>query len=596
MDQPHQRYGQAGEGALSAALRHASLILLVLLVAAMAYLAGVALTGGAAPFFAAQYLRTQDLAVAAVFALFWIMSGRIDPARLGLDRAVPGPNAAGLRGAALLALIVAAIGAVGVWLVFSGYGMAVDEHWARSDGIVIGTGRGMALIPEAWRDYAAALQPRFARITPDGWWVSEYLPVNAALQYLGGNLASPLLAGWAVLVAADLARRLLPEHPGAPLVCALLMASSAQLLVTAMTPFAMTAHLAFNLTWLWLLLHRDWRAQVAAMPVAFLAIGLHQAVFFPLFAAPFLLETWLSGRRGAAMGQALAIGAAFLFWSAWDTILYALLGAEPVTVSGGGTGTGTGLLFSRFLALLRDFTPASAGLMAINLVRFVTWQNAAVLPLVLVAAAGAWRAGGAWRAMLTGIVLTSGAVMVMLADQGHGWGYRYLHGYIGSACLLATFGWYRLPAAVRDGAAARGVLGAGIVLSLLLLPLRAWQAASFVGPYARADAAIAAMDADVVLIDAPRHVFALELVRNDPLLRNRPKRMATASLTEAQLARICRDFTIARFADADAARFGLDAVENDLPLKRLPQGCGRAGQVGEASSNASIRAALASQS
>ena len=43
-------------------------------------------------------------------------------------------------------------------------------------------------------------------------------------------------------------------------------------------------------------------------------------------------------------------------------------------------------------------------------------------------------------------------------------------------------------------ALARGVFGAGLALSLLLVPLRAWQAASFVAPYARANAAVAAID------------------------------------------------------------------------------------------------------
>lgn len=573
MDIASQHHAQAGLGALRTAMQRGSLILLMLLLVASAFFILAVYTNRSVPFFPQHFFRVQDVPVAVLFAAFWILAGRMSASARRWDRLAAARARIGWQGSAVAGLSVALVCAVGVWLLFGAYGLAVDEHWAQSDATVIGTGAGMVPIAEAWRDYAEALQSRFARITPDGWWASEYLPVNAALQYLGGTLASPLLAGWAVLVAAALARRLLPDAPAAPLVCALLMATSSQLLITGMTPFAMSAHLAFNLSWLWLFLHRDWRAQIAAMPLAVLAIGLHQAVFFPLFAAPFLLEAWLTGRRRAAVVQALVIGAGFVLWSAYDALLYAALGLQPVTENIGGTGTGTTLLFTRFLWLVTNFSPDNIGLMAMNLVRFFTWQNVLVVPLALFAAIRVVREPGPWRAMVVGMGVTTAVVTVLLADQGHGWGYRYLHGYLGSLCLLATLGWYRLPADIRTGSAARVVLGAGFALSLLMVPLRAWQAASFVAPYARANASVAAIDADVVLVDAPRHFFALELLRNDPLLRNRPIRMVASALSDAQLARLCRDYTVARFTDADAARFGLHKVDTGKPVRGVPRGC-----------------------
>lgn len=573
MDIASQQDVQAGLGALRTAMQRASLTLLMLLLVGCAYLMLAVYTNRSVPFFPEHFFRFQDISVAVLFAACWILAVRISGGTIKWDRLASVRVATGWQSPAALALCVVLVCAAGVWLIFGAYGLAVDEHWAQSDATVIGTGAPMVPIAEAWRDYAEALQSRFARITPDGWWASEYLPVNAALQYMGGTLASPLLAGWAVLVAAALARRLLPDAPAAPLLCALLMATSSQLLITGMTPFAMSAHLAFNLSWLWLFLHRDWRAQIAAMPLAVLAIGLHQAVFFPLFAAPFLFEAWLNGRRRAAVLQALIIGGGFVLWSAYDALVYAAMGLQPVTETASGTGTGTTLLFTRFLWLVTNFSPDNIGLMAMNLVRFVTWQNVLVVPLALFAATRVVREPGPWRAMLVGIGLTTAVVTVLLADQGHGWGYRYLHGYLGSLCLLATLGWYRLPAAVRMEGAARAVLGAGLVLSLLLVPLRAWQAERFVAPYVRANAAVAAIDADVVLVDAPRHFFALELLRNDPLLRNRPIRMVASALSDPQLAQLCRDYTVARFTDADAAWFGLHEVATGKRVRGVPQGC-----------------------
>lgn len=473
----------------------------------------------------------------------------------------------------MLALATLVVCAIGVWLVFGGYALSMDEFWAQADGIVLASGAGLVPIPAEWREYAPALQPIFARITPDGWWASDYLPGNAALQYLGGPLASPVLTALAVLLSADLARRLLPEAPLAPVLCALLMITSSQVLITGMTPYAMSAHLALNLLWLWLFLHRDWRAQVASGAVPMLAVGLHQAVFFPLFAAPFLLDAWLSRRRAVAVLQAFAIAGSFLFWSAYDTVLYSTLGVAPVTASGGVDGTGTALLFNKFLMLLNNFSLQSLGIMAFNMVRFVTWQNVLLLPLILIAVAGVARMPGVWRAMLGGIALTIAAVIVLLAFQGHGWGYRYVHGQIGSACLLATYGYVRLCERRRELGHVRAVMGAALTVSLLLVPLRAWQAHDLVAPYRKADAALAALDVDVVLVDTPRHAYAVDLVRNDPRLTNRPKRMTLEKLSDAQLAALCRRYTIAVFTDADAARFGLHEVNSGVAMRALPEGC-----------------------
>jgi hypothetical protein len=48
-------------------------------------------------------------------------------------------------------------------------------------------------------------------------------------------------------------------------------------------------------------------------------------------------------------------------------------------------------------------------------------------------------------------------MFILLPYQGHGWGYRYLHGLIGSLSLLAGYGWIALSerAARNDMATAR---------------------------------------------------------------------------------------------------------------------------------------------
>jgi len=115
------------------------------------------------------------------------------------------------------------------------------------DARIFASGHLMAEAPPQWRSFVPALEPMFMLQTPGHrFWASGYLPVNAALQAIGiairlNGLISPLLAGLAVVSTWAVGRRLWPDRPNAALVAAMLLATSSQFLVTAMTPYAMTA-------------------------------------------------------------------------------------------------------------------------------------------------------------------------------------------------------------------------------------------------------------------------------------------------------------------------------------------------------------------
>lgn len=84
----------------------------------------------------------------------------------------------------------------------------------------------------------------------------------------------------------------------------------------------MTAHLTLNLIWLWLFLRDDKIGHGAAICVGFLASGLHQLIFHPLFVAPFIVRLWASGRRPLALTYVVSYAAICLFWiSYWQIVL-----------------------------------------------------------------------------------------------------------------------------------------------------------------------------------------------------------------------------------------------------------------------------------
>jgi len=523
-------------------------VLLALSLIALPYL-----SFGNASFIASYFFLKQDLPVVIALAVCTILmrpmlaspaaNSRVGAAMDVLER-VPVWAIAGF---------VFAAGLLAVWLVFGSYPLSMDEFWARADGVIITSGHAMAAIPLEWRGYAHALQPIFARVVPgQGLWASTYLPVNAALQGLLGPLASPLMAAISVLIAADLARRLLPEHPTAPVICALLMASSSQLLITAGTPYAMTAHLAFNLAWLWLFVHSSRVANLAALPVAVLAIGLHQAAFFPMFAVPFLFEAFLSGRRGAACLQGAVIVAAFLCWSAYDAVVFWWLHVTP------GGATGTARMMDRALAFISAFGFSKIALMALNLIRWTVWQNLLAVPLLLVTAWPAIRNGGVWRAMVAGIALTILVVTAVMGFQGHGWGYRYAFQVLGSLALIAADGVPSLVSALGERRARRWLM-AGCALALLVqIPLRLVQTERFVRPFAAGAAYVRSRPEPIVIVHGDSLWYGDDLVRNDPYLA-RPIVLRRNSLTPAAIEQIERAFPgrVRELSDAELLGLGM---------------------------------------
>jgi hypothetical protein len=203
-----------------------------------------------------------------------------------------------------------------------------------------------------------------------------------------------------------------------------------------------------------------------------------------------------------------------------------------------------------------------------NVLRFVDWQNPIALPFALLAYRPVRNGDGIARELSTGLTLTLAAMFILLPYQGHGWGYRYLHGLIGSLSLLAGYGWIALSerATRNDMATARAMLAIGSAVAwLVLLPALAKQAHDFVMPYARAADAIEHTATDLVVIDQSGLLFAEDLVRNDPFLRNRPKVLDLTLLDEANLADLCARYSISMFGRRQGLAF--DISPNDEQTK-----------------------------
>ena len=185
----------------------------------------------------------------------------------------------------LCALLTFAGGVLGNEFVFHHYALTADENMANFQAQIFLQGHLRAVIPPFWEPMIRIIAPTHVAYFPAlHSWNSSYLPVYAALRALFMSaglqvLLNPLCAAVSVIMVAAVTRKLWPDDPWKPAIAAALLASSSQVLVMSMTAYAMPAHLALNLIWLWLYLHPAKRRFWLTPFVGVAALALHQLSF-----------------------------------------------------------------------------------------------------------------------------------------------------------------------------------------------------------------------------------------------------------------------------------------------------------------------------
>ena len=478
---------------------------------------------------------------------------------------------------ALLVGLVFVVAASGTWLVFGNFDLTRDEFMANFDADVFASGRRAWPIAAEWRPFSDALMPLFMRGIPvEAGWISNYLPGNALLRALaqltiGREFASPAMAAVAALATWRIARTLWPQSPRRALIPVLLLTLSPQFLVTAMTPFAATSHLAFNLLWLLCFLQDNRRGDACALAFGFVATGLHQILFHPLFVAPFIVEL-LIARRFRRAGLFIAgYGLISLFWALYPQLFQPLAS----TVSEGGRGATDGLsqLAGTIVMLLSTFKISNILLMLLNLLRFAAWQHILLLVLVGCAWPAIKQAQGIARPLLAGVVLLLIATFILIPEQGHGWGYRYLHGFLGSFCLLAGYGWQRFDRFADERRAALMLTTAA--MAVLVMPFQMIRTHNLVAPYRTASAAIRSSGGDVVLIDGSAIPFTVNLVRNAALPDGGPKVMDLQTLSGSQVIDLCARYDVRLFDARHALKAGIALMPLTAATPAPAIGCGK---------------------
>jgi len=449
-----------------------------------------------------------------------------------------------------LLLFVAVALAIAAKTVYRGLPLNVDEYslffqaWIFAEGHIVGH-FPPALLP--WLVPATHVGHFFSVSSQTGSIATAYWPgfslLLAPFMRLGMPwLLNPLLTAGSLYLLWLLSGRLFraPEASGWVLLFTL---ASPVVTVDALSYYATTSHLFFNLLYAWLLVELSPARLFLAGLVGSMALLQHNPVPHLLFALPWIF--WIGGKPRRLRNLGLLffgyLPFSILLGFGWVWVKMKIVqgafslaaSASAVTATeaknavgaaaAGGISISGDLLREPFRLLREILTLPDANfvwLRFLGILKIFAW---AVPGLPVLASMGGMRLkNGETGLRLWGwaAVLTLLGYLFVPVSQGHGWGFRYFHSAWAVLPLLGAF--FVLQTQVLEGSGKKFVLLA-VLLSLFFgNAMRFWQVGDFVS---RHWAQLPQIEKgtggkiQLVFIDPLQGFYAQDLVQNDPFLR-----------------------------------------------------------------------------
>jgi hypothetical protein len=419
--------------------------------------------------------------------------------------------------------------------VYRDYPLSMDEYQAVFQAQIFAAGKLTGQFPPELVDHLVPqfVQRHFVTVShASGAIAANYWPGFALLltpfAWLGIPwAANPALSALSLPLLHRLAREMTGSREAAGWTVALTLASPV-FVVSAISYYAMPAHLLCNALYALLLLRPTVPRALLAGLVGSLALTLHNPVPHLLFALPFL--AWMLFRGGsAAMLGALVLGylpLAALLGLGWRQHLADISAAASTAAAGTAAATAAVApvlerALSQVMALITLPRAIIVEARIAGLSKAWTWA-AAALPVLAVYGFAMARERTPVKLLAAALALTFLAYFFVPFDQGHGWGNRYIHSAWFALPVLAAIALSEPRA--EEWAQWRNMASWAIVLSLLFAnALRLVQVDAFmsrhlnqVPPLARpADP----QRPEVLFVNPAAGFYAQDMVHNDPFLR-----------------------------------------------------------------------------
>jgi len=296
--------------------------------------------------------------------------------------------------------------------IFAQGNLAITYPLELLDRIVIPDVRDFILVNSQTGQAISAYWPGLALLmTPFSLFELEWLlnPLLAAIGlWLIGDLASqasgqPQARGWAIL---------------ATLACP-------QYTINAMSYYAMTSLLTFNLLYLWLLLKNSWRNTLLAGVVGGFALGMHNPVPHGLFAIPCVVFLLFNRHRYIQI-LPLVIGylPLVLLLCLGRTLLIHFLELDINTDA--VLYEDTDLITTWLQNIQKVFILPDLRIVIIRtyaLCKMVVWASPGLLLVLFFSKPNTL----IQRILLACLIFSFAFYLFIPYDQGYGWGYRYIH-------------------------------------------------------------------------------------------------------------------------------------------------------------------------
>ena len=368
-----------------------------------------------------------------------------------------------------------------------------------SSGAVASTywpGFALLLAPFTWFDMAWAANPAIGALTIPA--------VHRLAQQVTGSREA---AGWAVIM----------------------IAASPAFIVASISYYSMPVHLLCNLLFALLLLRPTKPRALLAGFLGSIALTLHQPVSHILFCLPFL--AWLAFRPASGgILAALAMGyfpLSLLLGVGWHNHLAEL--AQAAQTAGQAANapiapqpTVLGSAITMLGGAVSLPQPSTIAARVAGLTKIWTWG---AMGLMVLAAYGYAAANARTDVRILGAALAATFIgyFFFSADQGHGWGYRYIHSAWFVLPVLASIALAGAQSA-SGGTELRAMAAWGLALSLLLAnALRLTQVDAFIGKHLEQVPPLArhadGERPELVFIDIKSGFYTQDMVQNDPFLR-----------------------------------------------------------------------------
>jgi hypothetical protein len=337
--------------------------------------------------------------------------------------------------------------------------------------------------------------------------------------------ANPLLGALAVPALYRLTREVTGSADAAGWAVAFAV-SSPVFLIASISYYPLQAHLLLNLVYALLLLNASMPRALLAGIVGSIALALHNPIPHLLFGSAFAV--WIA-LRPQRFGNLAALAAGYLplvllLGFGWREHLAQLLAqVAPAAASASAAIRAPVTLPDPWGAFVDILAVPSLGTIYSRLAGLSKIWTWGALGLMVLAVPGyaVVRARPGARVLAAALLVTLFGYFLVRFDQGHGWGYRYMHS-----------AWFVLPmlagafftARMDDESGMRGMAAWGIALSLLLaVGLRAVQVESFISGHLSQVPPLAAgpdsAQPEVVFIQVRRGFYTHDMVQNDPFLR-----------------------------------------------------------------------------